>query len=188
MAKSSLYSAHRAAGAASGRYKASLYDISNIGYEMESASEKESFSQKRKQEGYETMQSLLSLGSTVVGAAESAREHKELKEKYGIDSPDNPIKNSKDFYGDKSGFDMGDLFGDNSIFKKQELIKATKKSSDSDNTMGMSKDNAFTTSTTNRVKAVGEAFKQAKKAGIKEGSKIFAKIGDTVEEILYKYK
>ena len=35
MAKSSLYSAHRAAGAASGRYKASLYDIANVGYAME---------------------------------------------------------------------------------------------------------------------------------------------------------
>jgi len=35
MAKSSLYAAHRAAGAASGRYKASLYDIANVGYAME---------------------------------------------------------------------------------------------------------------------------------------------------------
>ena len=32
MAKSSLYSANRAAGASSGRYKASLYDIANVGY------------------------------------------------------------------------------------------------------------------------------------------------------------
>ncbi|HAT64330.1 MAG TPA: hypothetical protein DCS66_06975 [Flavobacteriaceae bacterium] len=190
MAKSSLYSAHRAAGAASGRYKASLYDVANIGYAMERDSSIEQFSQQQRERTTEAFQSLLSLGSTVVGAAESAQEHKELTEKYGIESPskDTNIDSSKEFFGNKAGFDMGDLFGDNSIFKKRELIKATKKSSDSDNTMGMSKDNAFTTSTTNRVKAVGEAFKQAKKAGIKEGSKIFAKIGDTVEEILYKYK
>ena len=188
MPKSSLYSAHRAAGAASGRYKASLYDISNIGYAMESSLEKESYSQQQEQRGYQTMQSLLGLGSTIVGAVESAKEHQELKDIYGIKTSDTGDKTPKNYSGDKAGFDMGDLFGDNSIFKKQKLIKATKKSSDSDNTMGMSKDNAFTTSTTNRAQAVGEAFKQAKSSGIKEGSKIFAQIGDKVEEILYKYK
>tara|TARA_R110000737_G_scaffold248774_1_gene258712 strand:+ start:107 stop:673 length:567 start_codon:yes stop_codon:yes gene_type:complete len=188
MAKSSLYAAHRAAGAASGRYKASLYDISNIGYAMESSLDKESYSQQQEQRGYQTMQSLLGLGSTIVGALESKKEHQELKDKYGIESPDTGAKAQKDFYGDKAGFDMGDLFGDNSIFKKQELIKATKKSSDSDDTLGLSKDNAFVTSTSDRTKAVGETFKFAKKAGIKEGSKVFAKIGDKVEEILYKYK
>jgi hypothetical protein len=114
MAKSSLYSAHRAAGASSGRYKASLYDIANVGYAMEADVGIEQYKQEKEQEKFETIGAALSLASSVVGGLESKKEHEELQKLYGVE----PSKSSKDFYGEKAGFDMGDLFGDKSIFNK----------------------------------------------------------------------
>jgi len=191
MAKSSLYSAHRAAGASSGRYKASLYDIANVGYAMESDIGMEQFKQEQAQQGWQMLGEALSLAESVVGGIQSRKEHEELAKKYGIEtSKTSKDAKNKDFYGKKAGFDIGDIWGDKSIFNKGKSSptapKATKKAQAP--TLGLSKETAFTTSTTDRVKAVGESFRQAKEAGIKIGSTIFVKIGDSIEEILYKYK
>ena len=191
MAKSSLYSAHRAAGASSGRYKASLYDIANIGYAMEADVGIEQHKESLRQEGYDTLQGAISLADTIYGGFESKKRHEEMMEMYGVEKPSNK---KKSFYGEKAGFDLGDIWGDKSIWKGQAGMTSPSKTTPQKKpikkvpTIGLSKDDAFTTSTTNRVKAVGEAFKQAKEAGIKEGSTIFAKIGENIEEILYKYK
>ena len=196
MAKSSLYSAHRAAGASSGRYKASLYDIANIGYAMEADIGIEQHKEAKRQEGYDTLQQALAVADTVYGAHQSKQRHAEMMGEAGIETP--PAK-SKGFYGEKAGFDLGDIWGDKSIWKGQAGMTSPSKTTPSKTTtqkkpakkvptIGLSKEDAFATSTTNRVKAVGEAFKQAKEAGIKEGSTIFAKIGENIEEILYKYK
>ncbi len=194
MAKSSLYSAHRAAGASSGRYKASLYDIANVGYAMESDIGMEQFKQEKAQQGWQMLGEALSLAESVVGGIQSKKEHEELAKKYGIEtSKTSKDAKNKDFYGKKAGFDIGDIWGDKSIWKgKSSLVTPkkpkTSKATEKAPTLGLSKETAFTTSTTDRVKAVGESFRQAKEAGIKEGSTIFAKIGDSIEEILYKYK
>ena len=200
MAKSSLYSAHRAAGASSGRYKASLYDIANVGYAMESDIGMEQFKQEKAQQGWQMLGEALSLAESVVGGIQSRKEHEELAKKYGIEtSKTSKDAKNKDFYGKKAGFDIGDIWGDKSIWKGKSGMTSPSKTTPSKTTtqkkptkkvptIGLSKDDAFTTSTTNRVKAVGEAFKQAKEAGIKIGSTIFVKIGDSIEEILYKYK
>jgi len=191
MAKSSLYSAHRAAGASSGRYKASLYDIANIGYAMEADIGIEQHKEAKRQEGYDTLQQALAVADTVYGAHQSKQRHAEMMGEAGIETP--PAK-SKGFYGEKAGFDLGDIWGDKSIWKGQAGMTSPSKTTTQKKpakkvpTIGLSKEDAFTTSTTNRGKAVGEAFKQAKEAGIKEGSTIFAKIGENIEEILYKYK
>ena len=196
MAKSSLYAAHRAAGAASGRYKASLYDIANVGYAMEADIGIEQHKESKRQEGYETLQAAISLADTIYGGFESKKKHEEMMGAAGIEKPSNK---KKSFYGEKAGFDIGDIWGEKSIWKGKAGMTSPSKTTPSKTTtqnkpakkvptIGLSKDDAFTTSTTNRVKAVGEAFRQAKETGTKEGSTIFAKIGDSIEEILYKYK
>jgi len=192
MAKSSLYAAHRAAGASSGRYKASLYDIANVGYAMEADVGIESQKEQQRQSGWATLEAALSVADTAYGAHQSQQRHKELM-------GETPSDKTKGHYGEKAGFDLGDIWGDKSIWKGKAGMTSPSKTTPSKTTtqkkptkkvptIGLSKEDAFTTSTTNRVKAVGEAFKQAKEAGIKEGSTIFAKIGENIEEILYKYK
>jgi len=188
MAKSSLYSAHRAAGASSGRYKASLYDIANVGYAGEADVGIEQYKQEKEQEKFETIGAALSLASSVVGGFESKKRHEELADKYGIDTS----KSSKDFYGEKAGFDMGDLFGKKSIFNKGKSSsttptksttpKATKKVP----TLG-SKENPYSLSETG-TKAVGEAFRQAKEAGVEIGSTIWGKVDDELKSWKYEYK
>jgi|TARA_R100001132_G_C3220161_1_gene59146 hypothetical protein len=91
MAKSSLYAAHRAAGASSGRYKASLYDIANVGYAMEADIGMEQFKQGQTQEMFSTIGEALSLASSVVGGIESKKKHEELQKLYGVE----PSKTSK---------------------------------------------------------------------------------------------
>ena len=119
MAKSSLYAAHRAAGASSGRYKASLYDIANVGYAGEADIGIEQFQQEQAQEGWQTIGEALSLAESVVGGIQSRKKQEELQKLYGVEpSKTSSTKTSKDFYGEKAGFDMGDLFGDKSIFNK----------------------------------------------------------------------
>ena len=135
MAKSSLYAAHRAAGASSGRYKASLYDIANVGYAGEADIGIEQYKQEKEQETYETIGEALSLASEAVGGFESKKRHEELAKKYGVE----PSKSSKDFYGKKAGFDMGDLFGDKSIFNKGKSTTPAAKKSPSGPTTKMKK-------------------------------------------------
>lgn len=160
MAKSSLYSAHRAAGAASGKYKASLYDVANIGYAMEADVGIESQREARRQEGYQTLQEALSLAGTAVGMAESEQKHEELKERYPWmkKSPDEKIDEKT------------------TVESKKEIVEA----------LGTKK-NPFELSGSG-TKAVGDLFRQAKEAGIKEGSKIWGKIGDEVKAWSYVYK
>jgi len=137
MAKSSLYAAHRAAGAASGRYKASLYDIANVGYAMEADIGIEAIKGEEKQKGWATLEAALGVADTAYGA-----------------------------YQDKKP----------SVKEKKEVLKL----------LG-SKKNPFQLSGTG-VKAVGDLFRQAKEAGVEEGSKIWGKIGDEVKEWEYTYK
>ena len=194
MAKSSLYSAHRAAGASSGRYKASLYDIANVGYAGEAEVGMEQFKQEQAQQGWETLGEALSLAESVVGGIESKKRHEELADKYGVEpsKASSATKPSKDFYGKKAGFDMGDLFGKKSIFNKGKSSsttptksttpKATKKVP----TLG-SKENPYSLSETG-TKAVGEAFRQAKEAGVEIGSTIWGKVDDELKSWKYEYK
>tara|TARA_R110000765_G_scaffold254457_1_gene355406 strand:- start:3259 stop:3819 length:561 start_codon:yes stop_codon:yes gene_type:complete len=181
MAKSSLYAAHRAAGASSGRYKASLYDIANVGYAGAADVGIEQYKQEKEQETYESIGAALSLASSVVGGLESKGKHEELQKLYGVE----PSKTSKDFTGNKAGFDVGDLFGDKSIFNKgksSSVTKTTKKVP----TLG-SKENPYSLSETG-TKAVGEAFRQAKEAGAKIGSTIWGKVDDELKSWKYEYK
>ena len=78
MPKGSLYAAHRAAGAASGRYKASLYDIANVGYAMEADVGIEQFRQSQNQETFSTIGEALGLAETIRGSFESKKKHEEL--------------------------------------------------------------------------------------------------------------
>ena len=181
MAKSSLYAAHRAAGASSGRYKASLYEIANVGYAGEADVGIEQYKQEKEQETYESIGAALSLASSVVGGLESKGKHEELQKLYGVE----PSKTSKDFTGNKAGFDVGDLFADKSIFNKgksSSVTKTTKKVP----TLG-SKENPYSLSETG-TKAVGEAFRQAKEAGAKIGSTIWGKVDDELKSWKYEYK
>ena len=162
MAKSSLYAAHRAAGAASGRYKASLYDIANVGYAMEADVGIEQYKQKRQQDTYETIGAALSLAESVVGGIESKQRHKELAEKYDLNKTESKPPEPKT---PKS-----------TVKSKKEALGV----------MG-SKKNPFELSGTG-TKAVGDLFRQAKEAGIEEGSKIWGKIGEEVKEWEYIYK
>ena len=194
MAKSSLYSAHRAAGASSGRYKASLYDIANVGYAGAADVGIEQYKQEKEQEKFETIGAALSLASSVVGGLESKKQHEELQKLYGVEpsKASSATKPSKDFYGEKAGFDMGDLFGKKSIFNKGKSSsttptksttpKATKKVP----TLG-SKENPYSLSETG-TKAVGEAFRQAKEAGTEIGSTIWGKVDDKLKSWKYEYK
>ena len=185
MPKGSLYAAHRAAGAASGRYKASLYDIANVGYAMEADVGIEQYKQKRTQETYATIGEALGLAETIRGGFESKKRHEELVDKY--DLKDDKSKSSQPgFYGEKAGFDIGDLWGEKSIWKGKPSSVTPKKSTTSKTTKKVqtigSKTNPFD------ISDVGDLFRQAKKAGVEEGSKIWGKIGDEVKEWLYEYK
>ena len=188
MAKSSLYAAHRAAGASSGKYKASLYDIANVGYAGEADIGIEQFKQGQTQEMFSTIGEALSLASSVVGGIQSRKEHQELAKKYGVE----PSKTSKDFYGKKAGFDIGDLFGDKSIFNKGKSSSTTPTKSTTPKTTKKvptlgSKENPYSLSETG-TKAVGEAFRQAKEAGAKIGSTIWGKVDDELKSWKYEYK
>jgi len=162
MAKSSLYSAHRAAGASSGRYKASLYDIANVGYAMESDIGMEQFKQEKAQQGWQMLGEALSLAESVVGGIQSRKEHEELIKKYDLNKTESKTPEPK---------------------KPQSTVKSKKEAL---GVMG-SKKNPFELSGTG-TKAVGDLFRQAKEAGIEEGSKIWGKIGEEVKEWEYIYK
>jgi len=88
MPKGSLYSAHRAAGAASGRYKASLYDIANVGYEMEADVGIEQFKQSQTQETFATIGEALGLAETIRGSYQSKKEHEQLTKDYDLQKPE----------------------------------------------------------------------------------------------------
>ena len=90
MPKGSLYAAHRAAGAASGRYKASLYDIANVGYAMEADVGIEQYKQKRTQETFATIGEALGLAETIRGTYQSKKEHEELTKDYDLQKPEKP--------------------------------------------------------------------------------------------------
>ena len=160
MAKSSLYAAHRAAGASSGRYKASLYDIANVGYAGEADIGIEQFQQGQTQEMFSTIGEALSLASSVVGGIESKKKHEELKDLYGI--------------------------GTSKTTEPKSIKSTVKSKKEALDVMG-SKKNPFVLSG-DGTKAVGDLFRQAKEAGIKEGSKIWGKIGEEVKEWEYIYK
>ena len=85
MPKGSLYAAHRAAGAASGRYKASLYDIANVGYEMEADVGIEQYKQKRTQETFASIGEALGLAETIRGTYQARKEHKEMVSESGLE-------------------------------------------------------------------------------------------------------
>ena len=157
MAKSSLYAAHRAAGAASGRYKASLYDIANVGYAMEADIGIEAIKGEEKQKGWATLEAALGVADTAYGAYQDKKQHEER-------FPD--TKKPKKPKEDKKP----------SVKEKKEVLKL----------LG-SKKNPFQLSGTG-VKAVGDLFRQAKEAGVEEGSKIWGKIGDEVKQWEYIYK
>jgi len=93
MPKGSLYAAHRAAGAASGRYKASLYDVANVGYEMEAEVGLEQFRQGQTQETFATIGEALSLAETIRGTFASKKKHEELM---GDTEPPKPEKATKE--------------------------------------------------------------------------------------------
>ena len=150
MPKGSLYAAHRAAGAASGRYKASLYDIANVGYEMEADVGIEQFRQSQTQEKFATIGEALGLAETIRGSFESKKRHEELTSEYDLQKPEKQAQP-----------------------KEPTQPKVP--------TIG-SKTNPFD------ISDVGDLFRQAKKAGVEEGSKIWGKIGDEVKEWLYEYK
>jgi len=185
MAKSSLYAAHRAAGASSGRYKASLYDIANVGYAMEADVGIESQKEQQRQSGWATLEAALSVADTAYGAHQSQQRHKELM-------GETPSDKTKGHYGEKAGFDLGDIWGDKSIWKgkpttqsKKAAVKAT---TPKKKLPGLgAKENPFELSGTG-TKAVGDLFRQAKEAGVKEGSKIWGKIGDEIKQWEYIYK
>jgi len=140
MAKSSLYSAHRAAGASSGRYKASLYDIANVGYAMESDIGMEQFKQEQAQQGWQMLGEALSLAESVVGGIQSRKEREELAKKYGVEtSKTSKDAKNKDFYGKKAGFDIGDIWGDKSIFNKGKSTTPSAQKSPSGPTTKMKK-------------------------------------------------
>ena len=88
MPKGSLYAAHRAAGAASGRYKASLYDIANVGYAMEADVGIEQFKQSQTQETFATIGEALGLAETIRGSYQSKKEHEELTKDYDLQKPE----------------------------------------------------------------------------------------------------
>jgi hypothetical protein len=88
MPKGSLYAAHRAAGAASGRYKASLYDVANVGYAMEADVGIEQYKQKRTQETFATIGEALSLAETIRGSFASKKKHEELMGDTDIQKPE----------------------------------------------------------------------------------------------------
>ena len=88
MPKGSLYAAHRAAGAASGRYKASLYDIANVGYAMEADVGIEQYKQKRTQETFATIGEALGLAETIRGSYQSKKEHEQLTKDYDLQKPE----------------------------------------------------------------------------------------------------
>ena len=187
MAKSSLYSAHRAAGASSGRYKASLYDIANIGYAMEADIGIEQHKEAKRQEGYDTLQQALAVADTVYGAHQSKKRHAEMMGEAGIETPP-----SKGFYGEKAGFDLGDIWGDKSIWKGKSGMTSPSKTTTQKKptkkvpTLG-SKENPYSLSETG-TKAVGEAFRQAKEAGVEIGSTIWGKVDDKLKSWKYEYK
>ena len=85
MPKGSLYAAHRAAGAASGRYKASLYDIANVGYAMEADVGIEQHKQKRTQETFASIGEALGLAETIRGTYQARKDYKEMASKYGLE-------------------------------------------------------------------------------------------------------
>ena len=188
MAKSSLYSAHRAAGASSGRYKASLYDIANVGYAGAADVGIEQYKQEKEQEKFETIGAALSLASSVVGGLESKKQHEELQKLYGVEpsKASSATKPSKDFYGEKAGFDIGDLFGKKSIFNKGKSSPTAPKATKKVPTLG-SKENPYSLSETG-TKAVGEVFRQAKEAGTEIGSTIWGKVDDDLKSWIYEYK
>ena len=88
MPKGSLYAAHRAAGAASGRYKASLYDVANVGYEMEADVGIEQFRQGQMQETFANIGEALSLAETIRGTFASKKKHEELMGDTDIQKPE----------------------------------------------------------------------------------------------------
>ena len=190
MAKSSLYSAHRAAGASSGRYKASLYDIANIGYAMEADVGIEAQKEQERQQGWDTLEAALSVADTAYGAYQ---EKQKWEERFPTDDKKTePTPKPGAHYGKKAGFDLGDLWGEKSIWKgmssvdsKKEAVKATK--SEKKLPEIGTKENPFLLAGKG-AKAVGDLFRQAKEAGIEEGSKIWGKIGEEVKEWEYIYK
>jgi len=150
MPKGSLYAAHRAAGAASGRYKASLYDIANVGYEMEADVGIEQFRQSQTQEKFATIGEALGLAETIRGSFESKKRHEELTSEYDLQKPEKQAQP-----------------------KEPTQPKVP--------TIG-SKTNPFD------ISDVGDLFRQAKKAGIEEGTNIWGNVGGEVKEWLYEYK
>jgi len=164
MAKSSLYSAHRAAGASSGRYKASLYDIANVGYAMEADVGIESQKEQQRQAGWATLEAALSLADTAYGAHQSKQRQEKLESQYPWMKPS----------GDEKG--TGE--------SKKPTVESKKQTVD---VMMGTKENPFELSGTG-TKAVGDLFRQAKEAGIEEGSKIWGKIGEEVKQWEYIYK
>ena len=190
MAKSSLYSAHRAAGASSGRYKASLYDIANIGYAMEADVGIEAQKEQERQKGWATLEAALSVADTAYGAYQ---EKQKWEERFPTDDKKTePTPKPGAHYGKKAGFDLGDLWGEKSIWKgkpttqsKKAAVKAT---TPKKKLPGLgAKENPFVLAGKG-VKAVGDLFRQAKEAGIKEGTKVWGKIGDEIKQWEYIYK
>ena len=190
MAKSSLYSAHRAAGASSGRYKASLYDIANIGYAMEADVGIEAQKEQERQQGWATLEAALSVADTAYGAYQ---EKQKWEERFPTDDKKTePTPKPGAHYGKKAGFDLGDLWGEKSIWKgmssvdsKKEAVKATK--SEKKLPEIGTKANPFVLAGKG-AKAVGDLFRQAKEAGIKEGSNVWGQIGDDIQKWKYIYK
>ena len=150
MPKGSLYAAHRAAGAASGRYKASLYDIANVGYEMEADVGIEQFRQSQTQEKFATIGEALGLAETIRGSFESKKRHEELTSEYDLQKPEKQAQP-----------------------KEPTQPKVP--------TIG-SKTNPFD------ISDVGDLFRQAKKAGIEDGTNLCGNVGGEVKEWLYEYK
>ena len=157
MAKSSLYAAHRAAGAASGRYKASLYDIANVGYAMEADIGIEAIKGEEKQKGWATLEAALGVADTAYGAYQDKKQHEER-------------------------------FPDTKKPKKPKEDKKLKATTPKKKLPGLgAKENPFVLAGKG-VKAVGDLFRQAKEAGIKEGTKVWGKIGDEIKQWEYIYK
>ena len=122
MPQSKLYSAYRAAGAASGKYRASLYDIANIGYEMEADVGIEKFRGQEKVEAWDTLSEAIGLVDTAVQSVQAERQHQEL-----VGSKKGITPTQKPFYGERAGLDWGDIFGEKSIFKGKPTTPTTPK-------------------------------------------------------------
>ncbi len=72
-----LYSAYRGAGKASSTYKASLYDIENLGIERESSQAMFQFEQQQRERTLSTIQMGIGLASDIYGGIQSKKKAKE---------------------------------------------------------------------------------------------------------------